>query len=299
MIVNENAGSADHAAALQRAADGRSNLSYRVSRRKGDAAEMAVRAAKDGFDVVGAAGGDGTINEVVNGLMRVEERPALGVVPLGTGNDFARMLTVPPDDPIGALELLGSGEQRPMDVILMRTPSRTVYGVNAAAGGFSGRVSEALTPELKADFGSMAYLLGAATVLSDLQNYDTFLTMDAGPPKQVWALNIVVANGRTLGGGKRIASLANPEDGLLDVIVIRAGSIKEMADAATRVVAGKLYASPLVDSYRVRRLALESEPGMWFNLDGEVVTNEPVEFEVLPGALRVVVGPRYRAVVEP
>lgn len=298
IIVNEHAGSADHTEALRGAAAARGDVTCRFSQDKEDTIELAARAAAEGFDVVAAAGGDGTVNEVVNGLMRVDERPALGVLPLGTGNDFARMLTMQVDDPIGALELLAGGEQRSMDVFQMRLPDGEAYGVNAAAGGFSGKVSEVLTSELKADLGPLAYLIGAATALPDLRGYDTFVTLDGSPPKQVCALNVVVANGRTLAGGKRVAPFANPEDGLLDVIVIEAGSVKELADAAARLVGGNLAECKIVDTYRARKVRVESEPGMSFNLDGELVTDKPVEFEVVPGALRVVVGPEYRAVVD-
>ncbi len=299
VIVNEHSGSADHAAALRSASDARRDVTCRFSRQKGNARELAAMAAADGFDVVAAAGGDGTVNEVVNGLMQVDERPALGVLPIGTGNDFARMLTMPIDDPVAALELLVAGEQRAMDLIQMRSTDGIAYGVNAAAGGFSGKVSEALTSEMKAGLGPMAYLIGAATLLPDLRDYDTCVVLDGRPPMQVCAVNVVVANGRTLAGGKRVAPLANPEDGLLDVIVIRAGTVKELADAATRLVAGNLAAVNIVDTYRARRVRVESKPAMWFNLDGDLVTNEPVEFEVVPGAIRVVVGTDYQAVIDP
>ncbi|MEX0821707.1 MAG: diacylglycerol kinase family protein [Rhodothermales bacterium] len=297
--MNENAGSTDRVDAFLRMVGDRDGVTCRISEREGDAVEMAVEAAGEGFDVVVAGGGDGTVNEVVNGLLRCDDRPTLGVLPFGTGNDFARMLDIPMDDPGAALDLFAEGERRQMDAFRVRSPAVEAYGINAASGGFSGEIGEAMTPEMKAVWGPLAYLIGAASMLPDLRDYDTYITLDDQTARQVTALNIVVANGRTVGGGKRVASFANPEDGLLDVVVIRTGSAAELANVATRLVAGNLAESDLVDTFRASRVRVQSQPGMWFNVDGELVTNEPVEIEVLPGALQVVVGKGYRPVVEP
>lgn len=297
IIVNENAGSADQAEALLQASERRDAVECWISKEKGDGTALARKAAGEGFDVVAAAGGDGTVNEVVNGLMEAGGHAALGVVPLGTGNDLARMLALPERDPRDAIALLAAGERRAFDVFSMETPDGTFYGINAAAGGFSGKVDEALTSEMKSDWGPLAYLIGAASALPDLHDYDTYLKLDGEPERQVTALNVLVANGRTVAGGKRIAPTANPEDGLLDVVVIENGTVVELADVATRLVAGNLEASPLVTTYRARRVEVRSSPGMWFNLDGELMTKEPVVLKIEPGALDVVVGTEYQAEV--
>ncbi len=297
VIVNENAGSAELAKRLNQVVEERENVTCRRSTKKGEGIELAAEAAEEGFDLIAAAGGDGTVNEVTNGIMRAGKRPALGVIPLGTGNDFARLLNIPLKNPPAALALLESGERRRLDLYLVESPSTRSYGINAAAGGFSGQVDEALTPELKASWGPLAYLIGAASVLPDITDYDSYITLDDGNPQVISALNVVVANGRTIAGGKRISPLSDPEDGLLDVIIIRSGSVVELGDVATRLVAGNLIASELVTHYRARKIRLESEPGMWFNLDGELLTKEPLSFMVEPGAIEVIVGPQYRAQV--
>lgn len=261
--------------------------------------EAAAQAARDGVETVVAAGGDGTLHLVVNGLMEVgrsaDDRPALGVLPLGTGNDFARTLGFPLGDVAACLACLGTGPRRPLDVIRYSHEDQRGYAINACAGGFSGALGETLTDELKASWGPLAYLVGAVKTLPDLTDYHTAISWDGGPSERMDAFNVVVANGRTAAGGRPVAPRANPEDGLLDVVVVRSGTGLDLVRLAARVVAGDYLADDQIVFHRVRHVRIESTPGMWFNVDGELRTNEPVEFEAVPGALNVVVGPDYVA----
>ena len=269
-----------------------------------DTMRAAAEAGGAGHDVVVAAGGDGTIHLVANGLMEsgatADDRPALGVLPLGTGNDFARTLGLPIGQPPGrAVEALRHAECRTLDLVRVSHPDgegRTQYAVNVCAGGFSGAVDEELTDELKATWGPLAYLVGAVKALPALDGYHTTLAWDDGPAEVVDAFNIVVANGRTAGGGRPVAPRANPEDGLLDVVLIRAGTGLDLARLAARAATGDYLLDDDVVFNRVARVAVTSRPGMWFNVDGELRTNDPITFEAVPGALRVLVGPDYHAV---
>jgi diacylglycerol kinase (ATP) len=245
-----------------------------------------------GYELIVAAGGDGTINEVVNGLAAASAHATLGIIPLGTGNDLARTLAIP-SDPLEALALLTRGPVRVIDLMKIESADATAYGINVAAGGFSGQVDEVLTEELKATWGPLAYLIGAARVLPDLTGYETSIAWEDGPPERVEALNVVVANGRTVGGGIPVAPSANPEDGRLDVVVVRYGSAVELLGVAARLLAGNYLTSERVFHRQVRRVRIASRPGMWFNVDGELLTNEPVTISVRPQALHVVVGPTY------
>lgn len=266
----------------------------------------AAEAALEGHDLVVAAGGDGTVHLVANGLMQAGStaatRPALGILPLGTGNDLARTLAVPIGaHPFEALDALRRAERRAIDVIRVSHDGDdgevTQYAINVCAGGFSGAVDEILTSEMKANWGPLAYLVGAMQALPDLADYDTRLAWDGGPEERVAAYNVVVANARTAGGGKPVAPRANPEDGLLDVVVIRADA--DLARLAARVLAGDYLDDDDVVFNRVSRLHVASTPGMWFNVDGELRTNAPITFEAVPGALRACVGPAYQAACEP
>lgn len=263
-----------------------------------DELEAAVaRLQAEGYEQVVAAGGDGTVHALVNALMQRDVACRVGVLPLGTGNDLTRTLALP-TDPREALNVLRTGREQRIDLMRAATAGETRYGVNAAAGGFSGQVDEALTPETKATWGPLAYLVGAVKALPDLQDYETFITVDGGEREQIDALNVVVANGRTAAGGKRVAPLANPCDGRLDVVIVRNGSMAELAKVGTRLVAGSYLESPLVTHRRVKTVHVASEPGMWFNVDGELFTKEPVTFSVVPSALRMVVGPAFQAAPE-
>lgn len=299
VILNPKAGSAGAADALLEAvraeqASGAASFAVRETARSGHALELAAEAVAEGFGLVVAAGGDGTVNEVVNGLAPSPRPAALAVVPLGTGNDLARTLALP-EEPGAALERAVRGARRRIDLIRVTSSDGTVYAINACAGGFTGEVNEAMTGGLKRTWGPLAYLIGAARALPDLADYGTRLAWDGGPLEPAEAFNIVVANGRTAAGGRAVAPQANPEDGLLDVAVVRGGSALEMAGLAADFLAGTYLENEHVLFRRARRLRVEARPGMWFSVDGELLASAPATFEVVPRALEVVVGPDYEA----
>jgi len=292
IILNPCAGSAEQMEALREAVDAQLEATLYETDSAGHATALAAEALEEGYDLVIAAGGDGTINEIVNGLATDFARARLGIIPLGTGNDLARTLAIPAD-PLAALNIAMCGAEHQLDLMKAETADQVIYGINMAAGGFSGQVNEVLTDELKAGWGPLAYLLGAARVIPDLASYKTTIAWEDGPVERVEALNIVVANGRTVAGGFQVAPLANPEDGLLDVIVVRYGDILDLAGVAARLLAGNYLSSEQVRHRRARHVHIASQPGMWFNVDGELFTNQPVTFAAMPKALRVVVGPEY------
>src|SRR5690606_40733984 len=113
------------------------------------------------------------------------------------------------------------------------------------------------------------------------------------PAERVSALNVIIANARTAGGGTVVAPTANPEDGLLDVVVVHDGSLGDLAGVAARLLAGDYTESDIVSHRRAGRVTVTATPGMWFNVDGELMTNEPLSVRVMPSALRVLVGPDY------
>ena len=257
-----------------------------ISEQAGDAEKFANEAAD--FELIVSAGGDGTLNEVVNGIAQGGCNAVLGVLPLGTGNDFARTLGVP-NNLDTAIEQITAGKTRAID--LVRVTSDSVrYFANVSSGGFSGVVDEKLTPDMKRTWGPLAYLRSAAAAFSELRGYATQVTLDDAEALELDLYNVVVANGRYVAGGIPIAPEAELADGLLDIVLIPERGPTDLAILAAQIVVGKHLSSDAIIFRRAKKIAISSRPGMWFNVDGELIGNEPATFELLPGALRCVVG---------
>src|SRR5947199_3409965 len=286
VILNPIAGAVKNLSSVQECFGMLKAERFHITSKPGDAEEFA-RAAWD-FDLIISAGGDGTLNEVVNGIAQGGCNAALAVFPLGTGNDFARTLGVPTALD-AAIEQIIAGRSRAID--LVRVTSDSVrYFVNVSSGGFSGVVDEKLTPEMKRTWGPLAYLRSAAAAFSELRGYATQVTLDDAEALELDLYNVVVANGRYVAGGIPIAPEADLTDGLLDIVLIAERGPAELAILAAQILVGKHLSSDGIIFRRAKKIAISSRPGMWFNVDGELIGNEPATFELLPGALRCVVG---------
>jgi len=287
VILNPEAGSAKEAAAVVRRIRHLPDVAVRLTARKGDAVRFVRTALRKGCEMIVAAGGDGTLNEVVNGIGTTNSDVRLGLIPLGTGNDFARTLGLPTDLD-EAIAVLAAGQTRAIDLVRV-TSDNVRYFVNVSAGGFSGLVNEKLTPAMKKTWGPLAYLRGAVAALPQLRAYRTKVSFDKKKPLTLSLYNVVIANGRYVAGGRLIAPKASINDGLLDIILIKERSAAELALLAAKVALGHHLSSDAIVFRRAAKVTVNSRPGMWFNVDGELVGNEPATFEVLPRALQFVV----------
>jgi diacylglycerol kinase (ATP) len=260
-----------------------------ITRKRGDAQKFAREALRKKCNYIVTAGGDGTLNEVVNGLARCRREICMGLVPLGTGNDFARTLglTTAIEENI---DILLAKKNKPIDLVRVRSNRRLRYFVNVSAGGFSDIVDEKLTPAIKEAWGPLAYLRSAAEALPELHAYRTQIVLDGHKQIAVELYNVVIANGRFVAGGLPIAPDADPSDGLLDVILIPTHPVAKIAWLAAEILLGKHFAGSAVVFRRAKKIAVKSRPRMWFNVDGEPIGTVPAVFEVVPRALNFVVG---------
>jgi len=259
----------------------------------GDARE-AAREWGEGLLIV--VGGDGTLNEVVNGLGKAgfPEDVTLAVLPAGTGNDLAATLAIP-DRLEEAEEVIRESRVRTLDVARVRSEGvGERFFINVATGGFGAETSSLADEELKGRWGKLAYFRASLEKARDFDVREVRVILD-DEERTLRAVNVAVGNCRYAGGGWPAAPRANPEDGLLDLVIVEDVGLKETLALAPAALARSDYLGKEGVFYaRAKKIRVETQPGgLAFTADGELIGNEPVEFEVIPHTLKVVVGPDY------
>ncbi len=257
---------------------------YRLTGKRGEAIALAAEAARGGYDVVVGVGGDGTIQEIVNGLVGADgECPAaLGVIPGGTGNDFCKMLGYP-QDPLGALRIVLGGQVRRFD--LGRANGR--YFINIAGVGFDAEVAGFLNQRPKRLPGALMYVYGVLAVLTRFR--PTRLTIDLGDRTlEQKCLLVSVANGPSHAGGMKMCPDAKPDDGMLDLCVVGDVGRLETLVLLPKVFSGRHTLHPKVKLYTAKRVRIHSDAPLFVQADGEIFGRIPADVEIVPGALRVI-----------
>jgi diacylglycerol kinase (ATP) len=258
--------------------------------------ELAARVIEAGAELVVAAGGDGTVSAVASALASAEakgaeELPPMAVLPFGTANDLARTLAVAELD--GACAALRDPSIRTLDVVRARFADGERTFVNVANGGLAWDIGECLDDEQKSAWGALAYARGALEAIGTPTVHRVTVAVDDRVPEPFEALTVAVSNGRSCGGGLQLAPTADLEDGLLEVIVVRDVSPAGMARLAARMRVGAVVEDDALVRLRGRALRFEAEPPMRFVFDGELVEGQPLAFEVVPKAVRALVGAGY------
>jgi diacylglycerol kinase (ATP) len=254
----------------------------------GDAERAAALAVADGCVALFVAGGDGTLNEAMNGLAAAGalDRMTIGVVPLGTGNDFAAALGIPTDVD-AALDVLLLGRQILVD--LGQVNGRVF--VNTSGGGFIAEVSVAVTSQLKSIAGRLAYLIGGAQALIDFDPVGaTIMVAGASTPVTHRLYAFAICNSRLIGGGRLIAPEAIIDDGRLDVCLIEEMSALEFVALARKVADGDHVNDPRVIYLQSPSLEITLDRAVKVNTDGEVFEGQRFEYRVLPKAARFLAG---------
>jgi len=289
VILNPRAGGAEALAEIREALGRLPGAEVCETRGEGHGAELAREAVEDGVDLIVAAGGDGTLNEVLNGMAIGLPGVRLGVLPLGTGNDFVRSIGVPAglDE---AVAVLARGRTRRIDVARASAGETTRYFLNMAAGGFSNEVDEVLDSEVKRRWGPLAYIRSAAEAIPELTAHHARIVLDGGEELTADLYAIVVANARYVASGIPAAPSARLDDGALDVVIFREATPAQIAGLIPRALLGRHEDSEHVIWRRAQRVEVDSEPPIPFNADGEPIGETPAAFEILPRALEIVCG---------
>ena len=257
-------------------------------------AENAAQEWTEGLLIV--AGGDGTITRIVNGLGRAgfPESVTLALLPMGTGNDLASTLAVP-EDTDGAIETIQGDLVRELDIIRVHHEGdENRFLINVATGGIGARTTDEADDEMKQRWGKAAYFVSALETARDFDVQEVRLTLD-GEERQVRAVNIAVGNGRYAGGGWPAAPRANPEDGLIDLVIIEDVGVSGILTLIPAALSDSDYLDREgVFFVRAKEIRIDTESSDFeFTVDGEVIGEVPVEFTIMPGALKVVVGAEY------
>jgi diacylglycerol kinase (ATP) len=262
----------------------------------GHAVELAAEAVRDGYETVVAMGGDGTVHEVVNGLMRAEEsrRPRLGVVPLGSGNDFAGGAGIPLDPPAALRRIFQNPRVKPIDAGCIRDGSgRTEYWCNATGIGFDAAINiqSRAIPWLHGFWMYFAATLRTIVLRYDRPHWE--LEID-GRKLSGRYLMLTLGNGTREGGGFRTTPDAKMDDKELDYLLVDSISRLRMLRMIPEVMRGTHGAFPEAHLGRFHTLRLRSDRALPIQSDGEMFAPyaaevREVEVRIIPGALQVIV----------
>jgi len=237
----------------------------------------ATRAAEDGFELIVAAGGDGTINEVVNGIAGLKNPPMLAVIPAGTTNDYARALHIPRDSPLEAAEVILKGRAARMDI----GQANDNYFVNIAAGGSLSELTYSVPSKQKSMYGYLAYVLKAAEMLPQVQPMDLEVEYEGGSyrgPASMFFLALT----NSVGGFEQLVPDAQLDDGNFTLLVVKTTKLNELLMLVKEAMQGKhvddenlLY----VKSSQIKVTPLpENTVPVRINLDGEYGGDAPMTF---------------------
>jgi len=248
--------------------------------RSGEAESMARRAAQEGFEKIVAAGGDGTVNEVVNGL--AGSNATLGLLPIGTMNVFATELGLPAHDLDMCWNIIQNANTRLVDL----PNANGKYFVQLAGVGLDAQVVKETSSKLRRSFGPLSYLISAAQIAAR-QPPRLFIESENASIDE--GSFVLIGNGRLYGGPFPFFKHALIDDGLFDVVVFKRLGYLEIIKYLQDVIFSSEIRAPEIEYFQTRRLRVDSDQSVPVELDGELVGNCPVEFGVRERSLRVLV----------
>uniref|UniRef100_A0A1K2I4M0 Transcription regulator [contains diacylglycerol kinase catalytic domain] n=1 Tax=Loigolactobacillus rennini TaxID=238013 RepID=A0A1K2I4M0_9LACO len=235
----------------------------------------ATRAAKAGFDLVVAAGGDGTINQVVNGLAGLKKRPKMAIIPAGTTNDYARALKIPRDDPVAAAKVVLKRRTIKMDI----GQADDKYFMNIAGGGFLTELTYGVPSETKSIFGYLAYLVEGAKMLPQIKPVPMHLIYDDGEFNGEASMFLLGLT-NSIGGFEKVAPDVTLGDGRFSLIIVKTSNLAELIRLIALALNGKHLNDKRIIYTKTHQLIAKTENGtkMKINLDGEYGGTAPMTF---------------------
>jgi diacylglycerol kinase (ATP) len=265
---------------------------FELTQYQGHATEIARKALDAGFRHLISLGGDGTVNEIVNGMMVDGQSPPdaeLSIIPSGTGSDYVRILGISRDPSEAGRVALGQNTRR-VDVgeIRCSRDGRPIvrYFVNVAGLGFDSEVCARVNRMSKRISGTIPYLSSLVLTLFSYTNKDVNLTFD-GQRMSGRYNSVVICNGQYFGGGMWIGPKAAADDGIFDVVILKDLNKLEFLANVPRVYKGTHLTHPKVASFQAKEVHVEARQRMFIQAEGELVGEAPATFRIIPGALSI------------
>ena len=250
----------------------------------------AARCSEDGVDLIVAAGGDGTIHEVISGIAEKEYRPTIAIIPAGTTNDYARALQIPRNNLVEAAKLIHKEESIYMDIGKVKTEDSDDYFVNIGAMGNLVSVTFDVTPQLKTIFGYLAYVVKGAELLPSVRAVPLKIDYEGGSYEGAATL-VFIALSSTVGGFSSIVPDKVLGDGKFSLIIVKKANPFELMQLAGKMLTdGSHLNSPHVIHKQTDFVDIEvlNDSRLMINLDGEYGGDAPVRFENLNHHVEVV-----------
>jgi YegS/Rv2252/BmrU family lipid kinase len=272
-------------------------ISTKFTEKKGQAIDLTVEGIKEGYRKIISVGGDGTLNEVVNGVFMQDECSTkeiiIGMIPVGTGNDWGRMFSIPLVYD-GAVSVIKEHKTMLHDIGIISyytgNEQHKRYFINIAGVGFESIVVRKTNKQKdKGKSNSAIYFYNLLSSLISYKNTLANITIDGRKiTSKVFSIN--VGNGRYSGGGMRQTPEALPDDGLLDITIIKEMGKIEIIRSLKMLYDGTILSHRKVDGYRTQKLLVESEALLYAEADGETLGHTPAEFTIIPLAVNIVYG---------
>lgn len=257
------------------------------TKKQHDATEETIKSCNEDWDLIIACGGDGTVNEVIEGIMKSKRKVPISILPSGTVNDFASYLRIPKNI-TDYFEMIRDNKIIDIDVGKLNNE----YFANVAAGGILANIGFQADVEYKAIFGRLAYYFeGVKEITQDGFNPKPFrvriISDEYSSEEEV--LLFIISNSSSIGGFKKLAPEADVLDGLLDVIIIRKSAITDLANIFFNVLTGEHIKHPNVKYFKTKSITIDSDSDVDIDMDGEYGGKLPATFQAIPRALKILI----------